>query len=189
MKKTMPVVLSAMVLFATATAAATESPAPYAGWQERAIKALSPQEVDDLRAGRGMGLALAAELNGYPGPRHVLDLAAPLELTAEQRHAVQVAFDTMQREARRLGVRVLQKEAVLDGAFRGGRAGETELRAKLATLAALQGELRYVHLRSHLTVRALLSADQVARYNHLRGYATGESATSHGGHSHSPAKP
>jgi len=78
---------------------------------------------------------------------------------------------------------------VLDGAFRDGRAGEAELRSELAALAALQGELRYVHLRSHLSVRDLLSVDQIARYNHLRGYAAGGSAPSHGGHSHSPAKP
>jgi hypothetical protein len=38
------------------------------GMQSRPIKALSDQQVSDLRAGRGMGLALAAELNGYPGP-------------------------------------------------------------------------------------------------------------------------
>ncbi len=41
--------------------------APYAGFQDRPIKALSQQQIDDLQAGRGMGLALAAELNGYPG--------------------------------------------------------------------------------------------------------------------------
>ena len=34
-----------------------------------------------------MGLALAAELNGYPGPSHVLELADKLELSAEQRAA------------------------------------------------------------------------------------------------------
>ena len=58
---------------------------PYAGMQSRPIKALSDQQVSDLRAGRGMGLALAAELNGYPGPSHVLEFADQLELSAEQR--------------------------------------------------------------------------------------------------------
>jgi hypothetical protein len=48
---------------------------PYAGSHTRDIKALSAQEAADLRAGRGMGLALATELNGYPGPLHVLELA------------------------------------------------------------------------------------------------------------------
>ena len=36
------------------------------------IRGLSEQEIDDLTNGRGMGLARAAELNGYPGPLHVL---------------------------------------------------------------------------------------------------------------------
>jgi hypothetical protein len=62
---------------------------PYAGMQTRAIKALSDQQIADLRAGRGMGMALPAELNGYPGPAHVLELADKLELTPDQRASVQ----------------------------------------------------------------------------------------------------
>ena len=54
---------------------------PYAGMQSRAVKALTDQQIADLRAGRGMGLALAAELNGYPGPMHVLELADRLSLS------------------------------------------------------------------------------------------------------------
>ena len=41
---------------------------PYAGQQTRAIKALSDDDIAALRAGEGMGMAKAAELNGYPGP-------------------------------------------------------------------------------------------------------------------------
>ena len=41
---------------------------PYVGSEKRSLKALTDQQIADLRAGRGMGLALAAELNGYPGP-------------------------------------------------------------------------------------------------------------------------
>ena len=51
-----------------------QSSRPYAGMQARAIKALSAEQIADLKAGRGLSLALAAELNGYPGPRHVLEL-------------------------------------------------------------------------------------------------------------------
>ena len=61
--------------------------APYAGQQQRQIKALSEQQVADLRAGRGMGLALAGELNGYPGPLHVIELADRLQLGDDQRTA------------------------------------------------------------------------------------------------------
>ena len=59
----------------------------------RSIKALSEQQVNELGAGRGMGLALAAELNGYPGPSHVLELADKLELSADQRAKVQRLFE------------------------------------------------------------------------------------------------
>jgi hypothetical protein len=62
---------------------------PYAGLQERTIKALPQEKVEDLLAGRGAGYALAAELNHYPGPVHVLDLADQLDLTAEQEQTAQ----------------------------------------------------------------------------------------------------
>ena len=52
---------------------------------------VDPYTVADLKAGRGMGLALAAELNGYPGPSHVLELADKLKLSAEDKAAL-VAF-------------------------------------------------------------------------------------------------
>jgi len=64
------------------TSAAAIAQTPYAGMQTRPIKALSEQQVADLGAGRGTGLALAAELNGYPGPSHVLELADKLDLSA-----------------------------------------------------------------------------------------------------------
>src|SRR5215470_5926245 len=54
---------------------------PYAGLQNRSIKTLSDQQIADLNAGRGMGLALAAELNGYPGPIHAIELAEQLHLS------------------------------------------------------------------------------------------------------------
>lgn len=38
-------------------------PGGYAGMQTREIKALSPEQVADLREGRGMGASLPAELN------------------------------------------------------------------------------------------------------------------------------
>jgi len=39
---------------------------------------LSEQQIRDLRAGLGLSLALAAEFNGYPGPRHRIELADAL---------------------------------------------------------------------------------------------------------------
>jgi hypothetical protein len=90
---------------------------PYAGMQARPIKALSAEQIADLRAGRGMSLALAAELNGYPGPRHVLELGEQLGLTDQQRAAVQRLFDNMTAEVLRLGQELISQEAELDRLF------------------------------------------------------------------------
>src|SRR5262245_16444192 len=90
---------------------------PYAGLQARSLKALSDEQVADLKAGRGMGLALAAELNGYPGPKHVLELAQELKLTAAQRLRTQQLHDAMTAEAVPLGQQLIAAETDLDRQF------------------------------------------------------------------------
>src|SRR6516165_12280402 len=90
---------------------------PYAGMQTRTIKALSDQQIADLKAGRGMGLALPAELNGYPGPVHVLELSDQLGLSAEQKARVQALFESMKAEAVPLGAKLLEQEAALNEQF------------------------------------------------------------------------
>src|SRR4051794_33352570 len=96
--------------FTALLTAASAQRQPYAGLDGRPIKALSEQQIDDLRAGRGMGLALAAELNGYPGPMHALELADQLGLTQEQRTRVQLLFAGMKAEAVPLGEKLIAQE-------------------------------------------------------------------------------
>lgn len=143
---------------------------PYAGLESREIKALSPEEIAQYRSGEGMGLALAAELNHYPGPRHTLELVGPLELTAVQQAAVSGVMAVMGREARRLGGLLVERERKLDRAFAAGRIDEAALTTHTAVIGRLQGELRFVHLRAHLAVRRLLTDEQIRRYDALRGY-------------------
>lgn len=143
---------------------------PYAGLEKRAIKALSAQQTDDLRAGRGMSLALAAELNGYPGPLHVLELAQPLALTPAQRTRTEALMAEMKEGAQALGARIIEAEQRLDALFASGEATLPRVAAATAESAALQGKLRALHLRYHLAMQDLLSPEQVARYNALRGY-------------------
>jgi Spy/CpxP family protein refolding chaperone len=144
--------------------------APYAGLQHRDIKALSAEQVDDLLNGRGMGLALAAELNGYPGPRHVLDLADRLGLTQEQQDETERLFREMQARAVALGERIVAGEAGLDKLFSDGQASEVAIRDATLELGRLEGELRALHLGYHLAVRDLLTREQTAAYQELRGY-------------------
>jgi hypothetical protein len=134
------------------------------------IKALTPQQIDDLLNGRGAGRARAAELNSYPGPMHVLELDAELRLTAEQRRAAQRLMEWMRPQAVRLGRQILDVERELDRAFRTGAAREGDVHRLTARAAELEGRLRAVHLETHRRMRAVLTAEQIERYNQLRGY-------------------
>jgi Spy/CpxP family protein refolding chaperone len=178
----------ALATLLAAAAAQADTPSPYAGEQHRAIKALSPRDVDDLLAGRGMGLARAAELNSYPGPMHVLELADRLGLSAEQRTRTQALVEQMRTAAQRLGAAVIVQEHALDRAFAERRIDATALQARLAQIAALQGELRFVHLRTHLAQAEILTPEQRQEYDVLRGYAGGDSAPAHGPGGHGGPK-
>jgi Spy/CpxP family protein refolding chaperone len=138
--------------------------------QMREIKALSNQQVADLQAGSGMGLALAAELNGYPGPSHVLELADKLDLTSDQRAGVKTLFDSMKAEALPLGSKLIHQESELDQQFAARIVTPESLAASTASVAVTQGELRETHLKYHLSTAALLTPDQMKRYAELRGY-------------------
>jgi hypothetical protein len=144
---------------------------PYAGLQRRAVKALSEQQIEDLRAGRGMGLALAAELNGYPGPVHVLEFADHLQLTPDQRIRTRELFEAMQAETIPIGERILEEEISLDRMFAEKSVTVTLLNAAAVRIGAAQAALRSAHLRYHLAMVDLLTPGQVTLYAKRRGYA------------------
>jgi len=145
---------------------------PYAGMQTRPIKALSEQQVADLKAGRGMGLALSAELNGYPGPAHVVELADQLGLSAEQKARVQSLFDAMKAEAVPVGAKLLDEEAALDNLFATHSVTAESLKTATEKIGATQAELRNTHLKYHLQTVQILTPDQMQRYSALRGYGS-----------------
>lgn len=142
----------------------------YAGLHQRAIKALSDQQIADLKSGRGMGLALAAELNGYPGPMHVLELKDQLQLTADQRQRFQQLYDGMKAEAIAVGETLIEGEQLLDQQFVKRTMTPETLGALTAQIGEAQGRLRAVHLKYHLSTADLLTAGQRQRYAELRGY-------------------
>ena len=185
MRTAIVVALLALILPTELLAEAEHDPAPYAGLDERAIKALSAEQIDELQSGRGMGLALAAELNGYPGPLHVLELADQLDLTADQKAEAQRLFDAMQAQAIVLGAQVIAGEAALDRLFATGTASDAATLAAAVEVGRAQGALRAHHLRYHIAMREVLSPHQVMRYRQLRGYAAGAHG-SHGDRGHAP---
>jgi Spy/CpxP family protein refolding chaperone len=113
-----------------------------------------------------MGLALAAELNGYPGPSHVLELADELDLSSDQRGQVQRLFDS---EAVPLGSKLIEQEPDLTE-FATHAITPEILKVATAEVAMTQGALRETHLKYHLATARILTPDQMRRYAGLRGY-------------------
>ena len=173
----------AFALAQNASSAAAQQ--PYAGFEARSIKALSDQQVADLKAGRGMGLALAAELNGYPGPSHVLELAGPLRLSRMQRSKMEELFAAMKAETIPLGEKLIGQEADLERQFAGKTITETSLTAAMQAIAATQAALRAAHLKYHLVTAEVLAPAQIQQYAELRGYSGGRQIGHHpDGHRH-----
>ena len=144
---------------------------PYSGQQARSIKALSEDDVKQYLNGAGMGYARAAELNRFPGPMHVLELADKLSLTGAQRSQTESLMAAHKAEARQLGHKVVEAERALDALFRSERVGEKDLALHVSAVAQAQAGYRLSHLETHRRMRALLTPRQVARYDELRGYA------------------
>jgi Spy/CpxP family protein refolding chaperone len=174
--------LLAATLVISFNAASAQSSQSYAGLEQRPVKALSHQQIDDLRAGRGMGLALAAELNGYPGPSHVLELGDRLDLTADQRIQLQRLFDAMKQEAVLLGNKLVEQETELDRLFAARVVTSESLKSTLVAISETQARLRESHLKYHLSTTALLNQSQMLRYADLRGYQHPDSSEGHKHH-------
>ncbi len=174
------ILLGIAVLLQMSNVVLAQGHAPYAEMRDRAIKALSEQQIADLKAGRGMGLALPAELNGYPGPMHVLEFADALALTGEQRQRTNELYRSMKNEAVPLGERLIENETVLERLFASRAITPANLNTTTQDIARLQGQLRETHLKYHLAMMDLLSPQQILRYRQLRGYD--QSSPSHQPH-------
>ena len=169
----MKIALAAMIIISAsgfALAQHRHGQTPYAGLQQRTVKALGDDQIADLRAGRGMGLALAAELNGYPGPLHVLELADQLQLTDQRRTQMRELTERMRAEAIPVGEKLIERERALDQEFARQQITPASLNSLTAQIGETQGELRALHLKYHLLTAELLSAHEKHRYAQLRGY-------------------
>jgi len=141
--------------------------------------------VKGYREGAGLGYAKSAELNHYPGPLHALQLADELGLSDAQRRDLQRVREEMLAEAVPLGEQYLAAEAAIEDAFRRGDVTAAELRVLLDRAHDVEAQLRFVHLDAHLTTRALMTPEQVVRYDELRGYSGGAAHAHDEGQAHS----
>ena len=173
--------LMAPLFVCTAVASAAEISSPYARQETREIKALSRDEINGYVSGDGMAFAKAAELNHYPGPKHVLQLADQLQLSEEQRRTTQRLFEEMNSTAVNLGKQLVERERLLDSRFAAASISDAELSQLVSEVSVLHGKIRAVHLQAHVAERVLLTAEQLMRYDALRGYGASGSHIQHDG--------
>lgn len=155
---------------------------PYAGFEDRDIAALSEQDIADLEAGAGWGLALPAELNGVPGPTHLLELSDELDLNDAQIEALTELRDVMRTEAIEWGQAYIDAERDLNDAFVSSVPSPEELQRLVQSAADARSRLRTAHLSAHLTTVQIVSDSQVQLYNRLRGYEDDPCASVPEGH-------
>lgn len=179
--KNLLIAVSIMLLSQTLYAS-TES--PYKGQELLNIKALSQNDINGYMTGKGMGFAKAAELNHYPGPRHVLDLSEKLELSDKQLKQTQTLFNRMQAKAINLGKQLIEHEQKLDQLFAQGSVDKNSLEVTLQDIGAIQAKLRNVHLSTHLEQKELLTQHQIMMYDRIRGYGAGGSHNNSHNHNH-----
>lgn len=162
-------------IYNSTASAAPDFTSKYSGQQDRVVKSLSAEDIKQLESGKGWGLAKAAELNGMPGPLHVLQMKKEIELTATQEKTIQVLYEQMKASAVPLGRELVRLEKELDAAFASKNITEDSLKQKLDLIAQAYSRLRFVHLVAHIKTERILRPQQVESYNRLRGYGDGES--------------
>ncbi len=123
--KSLPLSLLALVLawFCGAVAAEVLT-SPYAGQHTRPIKSLSAYGVTELGRGGGWEFVRAAELNGMPGPAHLLELKDEIPLSAQYVAAVSAVFEEMLGEAVSGGEHLVAQERTLEVAVRAGTVSD-----------------------------------------------------------------
>ena len=155
---------------------------PYKGLEIRKISSLSETDIEALKSGAGWGLALPAELNGYPGPAHILELGAELGLSNQQTADIQAIFDAMQIDAIAKGSDLIEAERQLDQGFQSGDLTLGSLNDLIAQAETARASSRFVHLSRHLAAVELLTDEQIVEYAVLRGYSSDPCETVPEGH-------
>lgn len=146
----------------------------YIEQQSRVIKSLSSDDILQLEGGKGWGLAKAAELNGMPGPIHLLQMKNKIALSKTQERKIRILFKKMKIQVIPLGKKLVALEKNLNESFASHRVTEAQLKQQLNMIAKTRGELRYIHLVAHLKTPKVLTHKQIKKYNKLRGYGSGD---------------
>ena len=162
-----------LLLFTGAQADQIQHPhtSEYTGQEMQTIKSLSPKDIAELKRGGEWGLAKAAELNGLPGPVHLLEMREEFHLNDAQVTEITKIYNEMKSQAIQQGERLIALELELENHFQNRTINNTLLRSSLDAIEEVRKELRYIHLSAHLATPEILSEKQIEKYNELRGYS------------------
>jgi len=159
-------------MFLSTTLLADNLHSKYKGQENRIIKSLSADDIVELQKGGGWGLAKAAELNGFPGPAHILEMEKEINLNPEQKLKIKKLFKNMNAEAVALGNSLISLETQLNEGFSKATIDQEELIKLVNEIAKVKAKLRISHLSTHLETPKILTKQQVVMYNKLRGYGS-----------------
>ncbi len=144
----------------------------YVGQEKREIKSLSESDIEELENGKGWGFAKAAELNGVPGPVHLLEMKKEIRLSSEQIQKINDIYQKMKKQAIPLGLELIELERKLNNHFANRTITDNLLHELLGEIVQVRKKLRYAHLSAHLKTPNILTPEQITLYNELRGYSS-----------------
>jgi Spy/CpxP family protein refolding chaperone len=123
---------------------------------------------ENVRDGRGFGMAFVADQQGYPGPLHVLELKDRLRLSRDQEAKAQALLAAMFAESRPKSARLLNAEARLRQLFASGRPDEAAVRTAVSEVETARADVRLVHLLFHVKMADALTDEQRRVYQEAR---------------------
>ncbi len=127
-----------------------------------------PADRAGLLNGEEMGQAAAADLNGYPAPKRVLDLATDMKLSPDQKKSIQAISNETKSRAIELGKRIIAVEEELNDAFQSGLVSSKTVQESADQIGKMRSRLRALHLTAHLRVREILTPEQLDLYKKLQ---------------------
>jgi len=168
------VLLFFLIPFCAYSASEHSHKSKYVGEEKREIKSLSESDIEELENGKGWGFAKAAELNGVPGPIHLLEMKKEIRLSSEQIQKIEDIYQKMKKQAISLGLELIELERRLNNHFANRTITDNLLHKLLGEIAQVRKKLRYAHLSAHLKTPDILTFEQITLYNELRGYSSND---------------
>lgn len=158
------ILLSALVASPVA-AVVTE---PEAAPESPEIKTLFNEEMRYHPTGFGMEHQGGPETPAYLSPKKVLEMWEALDLSADQFGKTKEIYENMVKELKRVGDLLGKKQEALAAMMEAAKPDENELRSLVMEKAALEGELRFIHLRANLKTREVLTPEQIKMFKEMQ---------------------